>query len=373
MTAHPSTSAPWWARWTRRASLAALALAAVVTGCATPDTPVRCRLHYGMDDAPEGRQLLWPPPPEVPRYLYTGTLVGEPNFRAPGAGPGALARLGRWLVGLDAQPQQPLVLQRPGALVGDDAGRLYVADTSRRAVFVFDEPAGALHLWEQAEGLQRWVSPAGLALAPGRVFVSDAELRAVFVLAHDGTPLARWGQGLLQRPTGLARDPATGRLYVADTLAHDIKVFDERGELLQVIGRRGTAAGEFNFPTHLALATGGLYVTDALNSRVQVIPLGNASAPARQLGERGLQLGNLVRPKGVGVDAEGNVYVVESYYDTLLVYSARGEFLLPIGGTGTATGRFYLPAGVWVDGRNRVHVADQFNGRVVTFQFLGGG
>ena len=76
---------------------------------------------------------------------------------------------------------------------------------------------------------------------------------------------------------------------------------------------------------------------------------------------------------GVGVDGEGNVYVVESYYDSLLVFSPRGEFLLPIGGTGTATGRFYLPAGVWVDSRNRVHVADMFNGRVVLFQFLGGG
>ena len=80
-----------------------------------------------------------------------------------------------------------------------------------------------------------------------------------------------------------------------------------------------------------------------------------------------------MRPKGVAVDGEGNVYVIESYYDSLLVFSARGDFLMPIGGTGTATGRFYLPAGVWVDNRNRVHVADMFNGRVVLFQFLGGG
>ena len=80
-----------------------------------------------------------------------------------------------------------------------------------------------------------------------------------------------------------------------------------------------------------------------------------------------------MRPKGVALDGEGHVYVVESYYDSLLVFSPQGEFLMPIGGTGTATGRFYLPSGVWVDAGNRVHVADMFNGRVVTFQFLGGG
>ena len=112
-------------------------------------------------------------------------------------------------------------------------------------------------------------------------------------------------------------------------------------------------------------------MTDTLNSRVQVLDAASG-APLRSLGRRGLQLGDLVRPKGVSVDGEGNVYVIESYHDSLLVFSRRGEFLLPIGGTGKATGRFYLPAGVWVDGRNRVHIADMFNGRVVLFQFLGG-
>ena len=55
------------------------------------------------------------------------------------------------------------------------------------------------------------------------------------------------------------------------------------------------------------------------------------------------------------------------------MFGPRGEFMLPIGGTGQETGRFYLPAGVWVDSRNRVFVADMFNGRVMVFQFLGNG
>jgi DNA-binding beta-propeller fold protein YncE len=93
----------------------------------------------------------------------------------------------------------------------------------------------------------------------------------------------------------------------------------------------------------------------------------------RKFGAPGLYVGNLVRPKGVAVDNEGHVYVIESYFDHLLVFSRSGEYLLPIGGTGQETGRFFLPAGVWVDARNRVFVADMFNGRVMVFQFLGGG
>jgi DNA-binding beta-propeller fold protein YncE len=346
-------------------------LGALLAGCASSDI-VRGRLHLGMDDAPEGSKLMWPAAPEVPRFLYTGTLTGEPNFRPESEARGFFNTLGRWIAGLDGKPASPLVLQRPGALVGDDAGRLYVADASRQAVFVFDEKAGELLLWDSAEGQQRFQSPAGVAVAPGRVFVSDAELGAVFVLDAAGQPLRSIGRGQLQRPTGLARDAQRGRLFVADTYAHDVKAFNDAGELLFVIGRRGSGPGEFNFPTHLAFAGGELYVTDTLNNRVQVFDA-EGRVLVRAVGARGLLLGNLVRPKGVGVDGEGNVYVVESYYDSLLVFNPQGEFLMPIGGTGTATGRFYLPAGVWVDARNRVHVADMFNGRIVLFQFLGGG
>lgn len=350
-----------------------LVLATLLCACATPpgEPAVRGRLHLGQDDAPEGRQLTWPPAPEVPRYLYAGTLTGQPNFRDERER-SPLARLGRWLVGLDDAGQPPLVLQRPTAMAGDEAGRLYVADASRAAVFVFDAEAGELHLWEHAAAGQRFVSPAGIATAPDRVHVADAALGAVYVFDRRGEPLARIGAGLLRRPTGVARDPATGRLFVADTQAHDIKVFAADGRHLATWGRRGERAGEFNFPSHLAFADGELYVTDTLNSRVQVLA-GADGQPRRQLGARGLFVGNLVRPKGVAVDGEGHVYVVESLYDSLLVFSPQGEFLLAIGGAGTATGRFFLPAGLWVDGRNRVHVADMFNGRVVLFQFLGGG
>jgi hypothetical protein len=98
--------------------LLALALVLLLGACASSGT-VRGRLHYGMDDAPEGQKLMWPAAPEVPRFLYTGTLVGEPNFRENGEQRPALERLGRWIVGLDGSGTSPQVLQRPSALAGD--------------------------------------------------------------------------------------------------------------------------------------------------------------------------------------------------------------------------------------------------------------
>lgn len=356
------------ARVHRYLAAALLALA----GCAGTGGPAV--LHLGMEDAPEGRRLLFPRPPDIPRYTYAGQLIGEVNFRVPGAeSRGAAERLWRLVIGLDAPDARQVVLQRPVAGAVDESGRIFVSDASRQAVFVFDEKAGELLVWDKASGLTGFVSPIGIAPgADGQLFVADAGLGFVARLDRAGNPVAQIGKGILKRPAGIARDPARRLLYVADTYAHDVKVFDDEGRLVQLIGRRGEGGGEFNYPTHIAFARGELYVTDTMNSRVQVFSAGGAVLE-RKFGARGLYVGDLVRPKGVAVDNENHVYVVESYYDHLLVFGRNGEFLLPIGGTGQETGRFFLPAGIWVDARNRIFVADMFNGRVVVFQFLGGG
>lgn len=352
-----------------RAVTRSLAVAAIASlaACATNPVPMRFEANGS-----EGR--VWPAPQtqEVPRYRYIGQLTGEANFKPPAAEPGTFTRALQWIVGLAEREPDPLVLQRPQSGTVDARGRVLVTDVSRAAVFVFDEAGGRLDLWERAGAGQRFVAPIGIVAGrSGEVLVADAELRSVVRLNAEGQPIGDIGSGLLKRPTGLARDAKQGRIFVADTQDHDIKVFDDEGRLLDRWGARGDTEGQLNFPTHLAWAQDRLYVTDAINARVQTFD--GFGQPLAAIGRRGLYVGNLVRPKGVATDDEGNVYVVESMHDTLLVFDAQARLLLAIGGTGPDVGRFYLPAGVWVDARNRVYVADMFNGRVVVFQFLGGG
>jgi DNA-binding beta-propeller fold protein YncE len=342
-----------------------LLLALLLGGCATG--PMRMQLEGG-----EGDTAVWPAPQtqEVPRYRYLGQLVGEQNFRPVNGNASSGRKLFEWIVGLTGQGTDPVVLQRPQSGVVDADGRVLITDVSRNAVFVFDEARARLEVWEQAAARQRFVAPIGIALGRGgEVLVADAELGRVFRLDAQGKPLGDFGSGVLERPTGIARDALRQRIFVADTQAHDIKVFDDDGNLIDRWGKRGDAPGELNYPTHLTFSDGALIVCDSMNARIQVFD--GEGEPTLRFGERGLYVGNLVRPKGVAADDEGNLYVVESMHDMLLVFDREGRLLIPIGGTGVEAGRFFLPAGVWVDGRNRVFVADMFNGRVAVFQFLG--
>lgn len=347
-------------------------VATLMAGCATKAE--RGALNYGAI-TPELENLIWPETGsgEVPRYRYVGELTGEENFREPQEKKAGASGFFSWLAGLIDTEAQPIVLQRPQSGAVDREGRIFVTDTSRQAVFVFDKKEGQLKIWESADAGKHFSSPTGLTLGEGGdVYVADADLGFIARLDQNGKNIGVVGLGELTRPVGVAYDSSTRLLYVVDSQAHDIKVFNAMGRLVRTLGRRGDKPGEFNFPTYLALANGALYVADTMNARVQVLDI-NSGQPKFVVGERGLNVGNLVRPKGVAVDDEENIYIIESYFDHLLVFNKNGDFLMPIGGVGQGVGKFYLPSGIWIDALNRIYVADMFNGRISLFQFLGGG
>lgn len=344
---------------------ASLLASLLITGCGE----TRYLLRYEKP----AQEKVWPSLPDKPRYRFVGQLTGEANLEAQddgGAGD-AIKNFLKMLVGLGSGSDREKTLLRPQSGVVDATGRIIVTDAGRQAIFVFDEKQGQMLIWEEASEKYNFVSPVGVGVAKnGDVLIADAELRRVIRLDAQGKPKAEFGIEDLERPTGLAIDPASGKIYVADTVEHNIKVYADNGKLVQIIGQVGTGPGQFNAPTHMAFEGGKLYVTDTFNSRIQVFD--SAGKFIKELGSRGLYLGNLVRPKGVTADSVGNVYIIESFHDYLLVYDESARFLLPIGGTGSGVGEFYLPAGVWVDGRDRIYVADMYNGRVAIFQYLHG-
>jgi DNA-binding beta-propeller fold protein YncE len=89
-----------------------------------------------------------------------------------------------------------------------------------------------------------------------------------------------------------------------------------------------------------------------------------------EFGTQGDTPGTLNRPKGVGVDSEGHIYVADSSFNNFQVFDAAGQLLLYVGSGGTEPGEFILPAGLSVDDRDRIYVADQGNARVQVFEYL---
>ncbi len=315
----------------------------------------------------------WPRGYIKPHYVYLGDIYGERNLtEIKQQHEGMLSKIWSLLTGNIIK--EPIKLKRPQGLISDNNGILYISDVSHQGVFAIDTVNGTLQLWKDAGTNAHFNSPIGIALVDDKeLLIADAELGYIVRLDVQGKPLGLIKHDSLIRPTGIVFVKEQQLIYVSDTSNDDIKVFNRQGELLRVIGKSINDKLDLNAPTFLAQHPQGLLISDTLTAQVKLIKINEGvDELAVSFGKRGMKLGNLTRPKGVASDSRGNVYIIESYFDHLLVFNEQGQFLLPLGGTGYGAGEFYLPSGIWIDDRDRIYIADMMNGRVSVFQFLGG-
>ena len=77
----------------------------------------------------------------------------------------------------------------------------------------------------------------------------------------------------------------------------------------------------------------------------------------------------MFRPKGIGLDSERNVYVVDGLWSMVQVFNREGDLLYYFGQGGDAPGDFTLPSGLFIDQKNAIYVVDSFNRRVEVFRY----
>ena len=82
-------------------------------------------------------------------------------------------------------------------------------------------------------------------------------------------------------------------------------------------------------------------------------------------------MGQVYRPKGIAIDSEDHIYLVEGLWGIVQVFDREGQLLYTFGQRGTGLGDFQLPAGLYIDGNDAVYVVDSYNRRVQVFQYHG--
>ena len=181
-------------------------------------------------------------------------------------------------------------------------------------------------------------------------------------------------------PSGIAID-RVGNLYVADTGNNRIRKVTPKGEVSTLAGsdHQGYADGignaaQFNSPLGIAIdAAGNLYVADTENQRIRkVTPKGEVSTLAG--GDSNGYVdgpGNVARfayPSGIAIDRAGNLYVADSYKGQIRKVTPRGEVsTLTYGHTGIAgcaSPQFERPRGITIDAAGNLYVADTHNHRI---------
>jgi len=344
-------------------SLTIFILAAMVTFGGCTSSPDLKSMPQSVKDT-----LVFPPPPEEPRFIYERTLRSSADV-TPDDEDGALRRA------LTGEKKSGEALGKPYGIAARN-GRIYVGDTGRRSILVFDIPEQKFFSFGEEDPGQLG-KPLGLDLDDeGNVYVLDGVNKNITVFDRDGVFLRNFGKpGDINRPAGLGVNGDGTRVYAVDiggssNETHRIVMYDGKtGEKLSIIGERGDKPGEFNLPRDVKSAPdGSLFVVDGGNFRVQKLDAdGKFISTFGSIGRMG---GQFSRPKAVDLDKDGNIYVTDAAFGNFQIFNPDGNLLLAVGVRSAVKGPTHsmLPAGVAVDGDGRIYFADQFYQKVDVYR-----
>lgn len=212
------------------------------------------------------------------------------------------------------------LLNEPYGVVVDQAGTVYFADRLNRRV--------------------RRVE------APGVITTLAGDGSGKF--SGDGGPAAQAG---LVEPNGLALDAAGEKLFIADVADHRVRVVDLTTGIISTFAGTGeakhdgdggpaTRAGVFGARAVALAPDGALYVLERQGSSLRRVRNG-AIETAAGTGARGYagdggdaRLAVFNAPKEMAVDADGNVFVVDTENHAIRCIDARSWVVATIAGNG---------------------------------------
>lgn len=298
----------------------------------------------------------------------------------------------------------------PSGVTVDSAGNVWVADTFNHIIRkitpdgVVTTPAGLAGQSGSADGTNnaaRFNQPSGVAVdSSGNIYVADtgnytirkitpegvtttlAGLAGEYTSPTDGTG----GAARFNQPNDVALDSA-GNVYVADAYNSAIRKITPAGIVTTLAGRVGAYgstdgtndAARFSYPNGVAVdSTGNVYVADSNNQTIRKITsVGVVTTLAGLAGESGNADGTnstarFYQPNGVAVDGVGNIYVADTYNNTIRKITPSGVVTTFAGQAGQgggddgngSTARFNSPFGIALDKLGNVYVAEIYGATI---------
>lgn len=291
----------------------------------------------------------------------------------------------------------------PLSVAVDGTGNVYVGDTWNETIRKITPDGavttlaglGTVGYADGAGNSARFFNPFGAAVdAAGNVFVADGGNHRIRKISPSGNVTTFAGSGVrgsangtgtaaqFNYPTGIALD-GSGNAYVADNNNCAIRKISPAGAVTLLAGGEcgdadgsGTAA-KFSEPETIAVdAAGNVFVSDEYNQRIRKVTPGGVVTTLAGSGEIGNADGmgasaSFSYPRGIAVDASGNVYVADSTNYRIrkitpagLVSTLAGSGLYgESDGVGKAAS-FEYPVGLALDRSGNLLVADADEGRI---------
>ena len=262
----------------------------------------------------------------------------------------------------DADPEpDPNLLpieNRPRLLVrmnnsNDGSGDIYITDPLVGSLFIYDEN---LVMKGELKDLSR---PLGVAAdSNGYILIGNDGRDNIEVYdPANGNLVAIFGEGLIIMPNTITTGP-NGHIYVTDSRAHRVWVFDADYNFIRNIGSPGMGENELYFPVDTEVIeryvdgypVTEVFIADQGNDRIQIFDTeGNF---LRRIGPGECSSGGCEPPlminlQALDVDALGRLHVLDNFCAVVTMLDpVTGGYLGEYGEYGEGPGYLRVPLGI---------------------------
>jgi sugar lactone lactonase YvrE len=270
-----------------------------------------------------------------------------------------------------------LGLRHPSNVAMTSDNRILVLDGVSNRVVIYSYEGKFLSSFGKGGAAETELSyPLGMCLdAQDNIYIADSGNARVQIYDRDGKhrQQIKLPQSKTQKkpdPTDVVVDNQRQLLYVVDNENHQVLVYSlKEKKFIHTIGGMSHKEDGFRWPFSLYIDQQGVvYVVDVVNTRVRIILPEEGFAMGGDIGSWGVEKGELFRPKGVAVNARGQVFIADSYLGVIQMFSPKGKFqALLSNGQGKAK-RFTTPTRLYFDRNGLLYVVEMFANRVSVYR-----
>jgi DNA-binding beta-propeller fold protein YncE len=313
------------------------------------------------------KPVFFPPPPEVPRLQFLKSFSGPDDLGAV-----TTSAFERFVLG---KPETMDGITTPyGVAIFE--GKLYVCDVGKRMVEVLDLKNRTFSYLTKD---RRLMNPVNIYIDDdGTKYIADPTDGSILVFDKNDNLSRILGKESKINPIDVVvRGP---RCYVTDFGSNQVVVLDKTtGEEITRIGKRSESTdkeeplqhlspGEFSLISDLALDQhGNIYVTDKAGARITEFD--KSGTFNRTIGRLGLNIDEFAKPKGIAIDREDRIWVVDAATEVAKIYNQQAQLLLFFGLPGNEPGMMNLPAKIILDYDN-VELFQQYAVEGADIEFL---
>lgn len=307
--------------------LTLLSGALLMAGCAGPQAATKASVFF-------------PAPPNEPKIQFLRSISGSADVEKQ------RSKLELLVSGAtEKDTNRPIV--RPYG-VRYLHGKLYVSDTQGQStITIIDLKNRTFDYLKENPGLGQLKKPINFDVADdGSLYVADTLKKAVMIYDPKGTYVGNIGGDQNIKPVDVAVDKDD--VYVLDLQASDIKIYDRKTrQFVRSIGKPEDKSEGLALPTNFALDDRGIiYATNITDASVKIYD--KDGHYLNRIGQLGDALGEFTRPKGIAVDSHHRIWVVDGAFQNVQVFNDKRRMLLFFGDPPLERGALNLPAGIAV-------------------------